>query len=306
MKPPTAVHGTRLGAPPAAAWPLVAHSRFLADYLGARLPEAALDQGITLHGSDRDGAALTLRVHAIEPPAGLSLILHGSTGVQALHLALSACAGGSRLTITHASLAGDDLDATATGSPSASTEALATLLAAPLPPALHAPVVSDDRTLQAARAYLESSARAITLLRDAMPAARGYDMPAPGRFSLAAHVWHLADIEEFGWSPRLPRALAEHRPVLEGVDGDRLAIERRYQQRPWRGAAQRFVRLRRRSLQVLDRFDAAALARPLQFGGTWISAGELIAAMLAHDHEHRVEMAALWPPSEPPGPQRGP
>ena len=29
--------------------------------------------------------------------------------------------------------------------------------------------------------------------------------------------------------------------VLPGVDGDRLALERRYAQRPWRGAARRFV-----------------------------------------------------------------
>ena len=290
MTAPTAVRRSRLAAPPAAAWPHVAHGRFLADYLGASLPAVALDSARLLQGRDRDGAALAVEVSAIAAPAGLTLILRGSTGAQALHLALAACDGGSRLTITHEAL---DPDPSAGQHPA---DALASLLAAPLPAVLRGPVVGDLNALAAARTYLADSARALTLLRAAMAPRQGYHRPAPDRFSLAAHVWHLADVEELGWALRLPRALAEHEPALAGVDGDRLAIERRYQQRPWRAAAQRFVRWRGRSLQALARFDAAALERPLQFGGARISAGQLIAAMLAHDHEHRLEMAALWPP----------
>lgn len=290
MTAPTAVRRSRLAAPPARAWPHVAHGRFLADYLGAQVPALALDSGALLHGHDRDGQPLTLQVDALAPPAGLTLILRGSTGTQRLHLALAACEGGSQLTITHEALA-DDRNATARPH-----DPLAALLAAPLPAALRGPAISDPQALATAQAYLANSARAVTLLRAAMAPGEGYRQPAPDRFSLAAHLWHLADVEEFGWSVRLPRALLEHEPVLAGVDGDRLAIERRYQQRPWRGAALRFMRLRQRSLQTLAHFDAAALARPLQFGGARISAGQLIAAMLAHDHEHRLEMATLWPP----------
>ena len=293
MTAPTAVRRSHLAAPPAAAWPHIAHGRFLADYLGAQLPAVALKGAMLLHGHDRDGSAFTLQVDALAAPAGLTLILRGSTGAQALHLALAACEGGSRLTITHEALADDH------GAADDAAHALVRLLAAPLPAALHGAAVSDAQALAAAQAYLADSARAITLLRTAMAPHQGYDQPALDRFSLAAQVWHLADVEEFGWSLRLQRALVEHEPVLAGVDGDRLAIERRYQQRPWRGAAQRFVRLRQRSLQALAAFDAAVLARPLHFGGTRSSAGELLAAMVAHDHEHRLEMAALWPPSRP-------
>jgi hypothetical protein len=290
MNSPTAVRRSRLAAAPALAWPHVAHSRFIAAYCGAQWPDAALDHATVLHGRDRDGHALTLQVAAAEPPAGLSLILRGSTGAHALHLALAACEGGSRLTITHEPLAGD-------GPAQAPADTLAALLAAPLPSALRVAAVADAEALAAAQAYLAGTAHAVDALRVAMAPSQGYAQPARGGFSLAAQVWHLADVEEFGWSQRLRRMLAEHEPVLEGVDGDRLAVERRYQQRPWRGAALRFVRLRRVSLQVLARFDAAVLARPLQFGGTRINAGELLAAMLAHDHEHRLEMAALWPPA---------
>lgn len=290
MTTPTAVRRSHLDAPPAVVWPLVAHGRFLADYLGAQLPAAPLDAATVLHGSDHDGRALTVQVGAFAPPAGLTLILRGSTGAQALHLVLAACDGGSRLTITHEALADNHHTA------GRAADALSLLLAAPLPAAGSGPAVSDAPALAAAQAYLADSARAITMLRAAMAPDQGYHQPAPDRFSLAAHVWHLADVEEFGWSQRLPRALTEQEPVLAGVDGDRLAIERRYQQRPWRAAALRFTRLRKRSLQALARFDAAALARPLHFGGSRISAGQLLAAMLAHDHEHRLEMAALWPP----------
>lgn len=294
MTTPTAVRRSHLAAPPSAAWPHVAHGRFIAAYLGAQLPAVPLDGNARLQGRDRDGSALTLQVDAIAAPAGLTLILRGSTGAEVLHLALSACEGGSRLTITHEALA-EDRAATdhRTGRP---RDELDLLLAAPLPATLRSPMVSDAPALAAAHTYLADSARAVTLLRAAMAADEGYHQPAPDRFSLAAHVWHLADVEAFGWSVRLPRVLAEDAPVLAGVDGDRLAIERRYQQRPWRAAAQRFVRLRQRSLQALARFDAAALARPLHFGGARISAGDLLAAMVAHDHEHRLEMAALWPP----------
>jgi hypothetical protein len=287
---PTALRSSRLAAPPAAAWPHIAHSRFLAHYLGAQLPEAVLDGQATLHGRDRDGAALVVEVSASMPPAGLSLILRGSTGAQALHLALAACDGGSRLTITHEPVSDQ-------GPPRA--DALAALLAAPLPAVLNAPTVASVGALAAAQQYLADTARALEELRRVMAPGQGYLQPAPDRFSLASHVWHLADIEELGWSQRLPRVLAEHEPMLPGVDGDRLAIERRYQQRPWRGAALRFLRRRRLSLQALARFDAEVLARALQFGGARSSAGELLAAMLAHDHEHRLEMAALWPPAVP-------
>lgn len=314
MSAPTALRRSRLAAPPHAAWPLVAHSRFIADYLGAQWPDAALDTGTTLHGHDRDGAALTLQVRVAEPPTGLTLILRGSTGVQALHLALAAREAGSQLTITHEAVADgdaavaddrsdmgngasaareDDADA-----PTASVDAaLIALLSAPLPAALRSASVTDAAALSAAQAFLADTAHAIEALLDRMAATQGYAQPGPTAFSLAAHVWHLADVEQWGWSQRLPRALAEQAPVLAGVDGDRLAIERRYQQRPWRGAARRFIRLRRQSLQALARFDTTMLARPLHFGGARITAGDLLAAMVAHDHEHRGEMAALWPPA---------
>ena len=110
-------------------------------------------------------------------------------------------------------------------------------------------------------------------------------------------LWHLADVEQQGWAQRFARVLPGQRPVLPGVNGDQLAREGRYQARPWRGAALRFVAQRRLTLAALARCDAEVLSRPVVFGGNLCTAAEMLAAMLAHDHEHRVEMAALWPPA---------
>ena len=85
--------------------------------------------------------------------------------------------------------------------------------------------------------------------------------------------------------------------MLPGVDGDALATERRYQQRPWRAAAGRFVAQRQRTLAALRRCTPQVLQRPVHFSGQPATGADLLAALLAHDHEHRTEMAALWPPA---------
>lgn len=148
--------------------------------------------------------------------------------------------------------------------------------------------------LAAARAYLGATADAVRQLVKLLPAGRGTRRPAEGGFSIAEHLWHLADIEELGWAPRFERLWTEPRPRLPGVDGDRLAIERDYPHRPWRGAARRFIAQRRRTLRALGAFDDDALARPCTFAGQATTARDVLAAMVAHDAEHRGLLAALW------------
>lgn len=175
--------------------------------------------------------------------------------------------------------------------------ALAALLLAD--PGLAGTAITDAAALQAARAWLGGTADAVRRLIDALPAGGGYERPAAGGFSIAEHLWHLADIEALGWAPRFERLLAEKKPRLAGVDGDRLAVERDYQHQPWRGAARRFIAQRRRTLRALGRFDAEALQRPALFAGRSTTAGDVLAAMVAHDHEHRGEIAALLPTALP-------
>lgn len=126
---------------------------------------------------------------------------------------------------------------------------------------------------------------------------RAYAKPSDGGFSIVEHIWHLADVDEAGWAQRLQRLLHEKRPVLDGVDGDLLAVQRRYQQRPWRGALRRFANQRKHALAALAALLAggeAALALPARFDGRPVDLGELLAAMQAHDLEHRAALAQLW------------
>lgn len=150
---------------------------------------------------------------------------------------------------------------------------------------------------QQALAYLAETAQLVASMRQQMADPQGYAQPPAGGFSLVQHLWHLADVEQWGWASRFQRLLDEAAPVLPGVDGDRLAREGSYQQRPWRGAARRFEARRRCSLQALARCDGAVLRRPVRFSGQPSTGAEMLAAMLAHDQEHRKEMAALWPPT---------
>lgn len=288
--PPAQLLSTRFALPPEALWPQLQHSRFIAEYLGARLPPAQLQPGQTLAGTDAEGRPLQLSVSDAQPPCSLSLRLRDAAGDRMLHVAIEACGSGSRLTMLHES----PLPGAPAGTRDDEADAVSRLLAAPPAAVLTAARIGSQPALDLARAYLADSALAMQRLLDAMAPKQGYAKPQADRFSLVEQIWHLADIEEFGWAQRLPRVLAEPRPVLAGVDGDRLALERRYQQRPWRAAARRFIAQRRRSLAALKRFDAATLERPLVFSGEPGDAGSLLAAMLAHDHEHRVEMAGLW------------
>lgn len=172
---------------------------------------------------------------------------------------------------------------------------LARQLAASPGPLLQGAPVQDIAALEAARAYLAATAQLVRQLVDGMPPdPAAYHLPESGGFSLAQHLWHLADLETLGWGPRFQRLLEEDRPHLPGIDGDRLAVEGRYQQRPWRGAARRFTAQRRRTLTLLARYDTQALSRPAVFAGRRSSAGDVLAALVAHDQEHRLEMAPLW------------
>lgn len=176
----------------------------------------------------------------------------------------------------------------------ATGDAVAAALLQPPAPLLQGQPVLNAAALQAACAYLAGTAAAVRALLRALPADAGYEAPPAGGFALAEHLWHLADIETLGWRQRFERILAEGKPTLPGVDGDRLAQESRYLEKPWRAAARRFVAERRQTLALLAQFDDAVLRRPVVFAGARTRAGGVLAACVAHDLDHRPAMAERW------------
>jgi len=295
---PTQVLSSRLPATPEQVWARVQHSGFIGDYLGARLPPVALLAGSQLEGTGRDGLPMTITVVEALAPFSLWLRLAAGHTHSGLRVSIAPCAEGSRLTLVHeAAPTRSQPQPQAQAQAQAQAQNLARRLASS-PPAVDglATALADAAALAAARSYLADTATLVDELRHTMAPRQGYQLPAAGGFSLVQHLWHLADVEQFGWAQRFTRLLIEDQPVLPGVDGDRLAIERRYQLRPWRAAAARFSRQRRCTLAALARCDAATLQRAVHFSGQRTTGAEMLAALLAHDHEHRGEMAALWPP----------
>jgi len=305
--PPSTLLSQRLPVAPEAVWARVRHSRFIAALLGAELPMAELTPGLCLHGTSADGGPLTLQVEQAVPPQQLTLQLRQAPGQHSsLHLAIRPLPDGCRLQVLHEALPDAPLadtgplpDATRAHQPAPGAhhapDDVATLLATPLPAVLQLGEPTSAAALAAAQQHLRQLADAVALVLAHMGPRQGYGLPAGGGFSLAAQLWHLADIETLGWTPRLQRLLTEPCPMLPGVDGDALAVQQRYQQRPWRGAARRFIAQRKRTLAWLARCDAQVLQRPVVFAGQPGAGHTVLSALLAHDQEHREEMAALWP-----------
>eukprot|EP01036_Dinobryon_divergens_P048571 gene48571-65148_t len=98
---------------------------------------------------------------------------------------------------------------------------LALALAEPPGPLLRGSAISSLEGLEAARVYAAATAHLVRQMVAAMPPdPAAYTLPESGAFSLAQHLWHLADLETLGWRPRFERLLNETHPRLPGVDGD--------------------------------------------------------------------------------------
>lgn len=117
---------------------------------------------------------------------------------------------------------------------------------------------------------------------------------ADGTFSFVENVWHLADLEREAYGLRIDRLLSEDGPALANFDGDRIARERRYQDRDVAAGLEAFTAARRRNLDALRGRAAADWNR----GGTQDGVGRLTLAdlprmMAEHDRSHTAEVARL-------------
>jgi hypothetical protein len=118
--------------------------------------------------------------------------------------------------------------------------------------------------------------------------------PAPAAFSLLENVCHLRDIEREGYLVRLRRLREENRPHLNDLDGDRLAVERRYNEQPLMPAWDDFVAARKKAMKAVADATDEDLARE----GTMdqvgeVTLGSMLQTMRGHDTGHLEEMRGL-------------
>ena len=136
-----------------------------------------------------------------------------------------------------------------------------------------------------------------TLLREllgAMDPVKLRTKPAPGLFSPLEDAWHLRDIEKEGYLVRIRRMLAEESPVLEDLDGDQLAIARRYNERELTPALEEFASARAESISLLRGLPPAAWARSAHFANRTIDLRELIEMMVEHDRGHLSSIRGVY------------
>lgn len=118
--------------------------------------------------------------------------------------------------------------------------------------------------------------------------------PSPGAFSIRENVHHLRDIEVEGHAVRLERLLREDGPTLPGIDGDRLARERRYNETPHEGALDELRRARLASVSRLERLAPEEWLRAgeLQTVGR-VTVERLVEIWSEHDRSHLEEVESL-------------
>jgi hypothetical protein len=111
-------------------------------------------------------------------------------------------------------------------------------------------------------------------------------------FSAVEHCWHLADLEEEGFSYRISRLLEGCSPLLADFDGARIARDRNYRTRSLAQGIAAFRSARQKNLALLRNLS----------GDDWNQKGEQegvgpvmlcdIPVMMAeHDASHRDEIA---------------
>jgi len=118
--------------------------------------------------------------------------------------------------------------------------------------------------------------------------------PVEEMFSLKENILHLRDFELEGNGKRLRLILAENLPVLDDIDGTRLAHLRRYQSGNVIQALEEFRRAREGNIAYLRNMTAFQWNRKALFSGDEITLLQLVEKWVEHDLDHLKEMEALW------------
>jgi len=117
---------------------------------------------------------------------------------------------------------------------------------------------------------------------------------SPGEWAIVENICHLRDIEAEGYVVRIAQLLREDDPLLRDLNGEQLAIDRRYIEDDCGSALRAFADARARSVALLRDADERAFTRE----GTFENAGrvtleKLVSMMREHDAGHLRDIALL-------------
>lgn len=137
--------------------------------------------------------------------------------------------------------------------------------------------------------YKEGYAKVAEALRD-FPAESLTHRPAPGKWSAAEIVHHLADSETIS-GIRLRWLLTHDKPVIQGYDQDFFAVRFDYNSRPIEPALNAFEAARATTAQILDRMTEEDWQRSGEHTESGHYSAEKwleIYAIHAHNHAHQI------------------
>ncbi len=141
---------------------------------------------------------------------------------------------------------------------------------------------------------LTANAEALAALARSASEAQARWKPTPAAWSILEVLGHLYDEEREDFRQRVDFTL--HRPEADwpAIDPQGWVTARGYNQRPLRAAVDAFIEERLNSLQWLKGLEdanwASAKAHP---AGGHVTAGDLLAAWVAHDHLHLRQLNEL-------------
>ena len=146
-----------------------------------------------------------------------------------------------------------------------------------------------DATLEALAAFPQQLER----LYAAVPAAfrhwapPSWDGIPSEHYTAIEQLCHVRDIEVDGYHRRFRRALAETDPLLESIDGDLLAVERRYGEADAEEVLAAFRAARAETLRIVEGLSPEQWKRTATFEGYGaLTVRSLLHYLSSHDQQH--------------------
>jgi len=126
-----------------------------------------------------------------------------------------------------------------------------------------------------------------------LPPSRHAEPGRDGTFSPVEQAWHLADLEDMGFTERIRRLRTESHPHLPDFAGDVVARERDYKALSLSEGIAAFRRARARNLSALRSLTREEWTRRGEQEGVGaVALCDLPTMMAAHDEGHRREIEA--------------
>lgn len=114
-----------------------------------------------------------------------------------------------------------------------------------------------------------------------------------GEFSPIEQVWHLADLEEEGFSARIQALLSGTAQNMLGFDGDEVAKERNYKSLSFQAGIEKFRKARLRNIKTFQTVDDASWKKEGILEGIGeVTLCDMPSFLYQHDQAHKKEIEA--------------